>query len=60
MYSSLDAKKDEMIKNPSIHGENVKDEHELRPEYIEKIKKIEKANKKPISIKNIDDLFVDE
>lgn len=60
MHSSLDAKKDEIKKNPSIHGKNVKNEPELRPEYIEKIKKIEKANKKPISIKNIDDLFVDE
>lgn len=32
----------------------------LNPEYIKKIKRIEKANKKPIIIKNIDDLFLKE
>jgi len=35
-------------------------ELELRPEYIRKIKRIEKANRKPIPIKNINDLFMDE
>lgn len=52
------AKKDK--KNPSIQGNEAEDEPELRPEYIEKIKRIEKANKKPILIENIDDLLLDE
>ncbi len=35
-------------------------EPEIRSEYVEKIKRIEKDNKKPIRIKNIDDLFIKE
>ena len=54
------AKKDEMKKKSSIHGNKAEDEPEIRPEYIEKIKRIEKANKKPILIENIDDLLLDE
>jgi len=60
MHSTIGAKKDEMKKNPRIHGNKAEDEPELRPEYIEKIKRIEKANKKPILIENIDDLLLDE
>ena len=60
MQSSSGMKKDEFKRNSNIHGKKAINEPELRPEYVEKIKRIEKANKKPVLIKNIDDLFVDE
>jgi hypothetical protein len=60
MQSSSGMKKDEFKKNSNIHGKKTLNEPELRPEYVEKIQRIEKANKKPILIKDIDDLFVDE
>ncbi len=60
MQSSSGMKKDEFKRTSNIHGKKDLNEPELRPEYVEKIKRIEKENKKPILIKNIDDLFVDE
>ncbi|EKF86548.1 DUF2683 family protein [Methanobacterium formicicum] len=60
MQSSSGMKKDEFKRTSNIHGKKDLNEPELRPEYVEKIKRIEKANKKPVLIKNIDDLFVDE
>ena len=60
MQSSSGMKKDEFKRTSNIHGKKDLNEPELRPEFVEKIKRIEKENKKPILIKNIDDLFVDE
>jgi len=59
MNNILGVKRDEK-KNPSFHGKKAQEEPELRPEYIDKIKGIEKAKKKPILIKNIDDLLIVE
>ena len=60
MQSSSGMKKDEFKRNSNIHGKKDLNEPELRPEFVEKIKRIEKENKKPILIKNIDDLLIDE
>lgn len=60
MHGSVGTKKDGIKKSPPVISKKVEEELELRPEYSEKIKRIEKANKKPILIKNIDDLLIDE
>lgn len=57
---SVGSNREGISKTPNIQGKKAIKEPEVRPEYIEKIKRIEKANKKPIIIKNIDDLLVDE
>jgi hypothetical protein len=59
MHSHINIKKEER-KKVSIIKKKAEIEPELNPEYIKKIKRIEKANKKPIIIKNIDDLFLKE
>jgi len=59
MQSHVDVKKDKMKKTHNIIKKDEK-EPEIRSEYVEKIKRIEKDNKKPIRIKNIHDLFIKE
>lgn len=59
MQSHVNVKKDKMKKTTNLINIDEK-EPELRPEYVEKIKRMEKDKRKPIRIKNIDDLFVDE
>ena len=52
MKSHVDVKKDKMKKNPTIVKKKAEDvEPELRPEFIEKIKRMEKDKRKPIKYK---------
>lgn len=59
MQSHVNVKKDKMKKPHTMIKKDGK-EPEIRPEYVEKIRRIEKDKRKPIQIKNIDDLFIDE
>lgn len=59
MQNQVNVKKDKMKKPHKIIRKDDK-EPEINPEYVEKIRQIEKDNKKPIRIKNIDELFIDE
>lgn len=54
MHSSISIKKDELKKQPNILKER-KEEPEIRPEYVKKIRRIEKKSK--IKIKDIDTFF---
>ena len=58
MHTSINIKKEG--KFPIVTEKKTEIEPELRPDFIRKIKRIEKANKKPIPIENINDLFVSE
>ena len=51
MHSSLDAKKDEIKKNPSIHGKNVKNEPNSVLSILKRSRKLKRQIKSPYQLK---------